>query len=479
MKEDWTKHIAKLAAEHRSKAPDGLVDDVRKEMARRGLHIDQTQQQPVVPGLASKPETQQKPTVPLWGYRRTAVAAAAVALAIAVPFTWKFLQHTSNTQTQIADSRLQHTADAQTQIADHRPHPAADAQGQLLPSAAMDAASVDAQGNADTGLQEQRVAKSGRQQLAAGIDEHQSIEVSEQPLTAMTETPPASSTSSSESSAVSSSESSAVSSASSKATGSSANAGSSVGSTSPVVNSKPQQQRPTTTYQRNPDPFDAYDVADNRSQGASFSLGAFYGAGGSSNLGGNALAMGYASDAVSEYSGMVLGYANEPLTVDAHHNMPIRGGLSVAYQLSSKWSVQMGLTYSYLASDITTTYINRTEETKQRLHYLGLPLTASYTVVGNDHWSAYLTAGGMAEKLVKGQRKNDATNSVSSVSEHRLQWAVKAAAGAAYRFTPQLSIYVEPGVSHYFDNHSGVVNVYKDRPTTFTLDMGVRVNVNK
>ena len=103
MKEDWTKHIAKLAAEHRSKAPDGLLDDVRKEMARRGLHIDQTQQQPVVPGLASKPETQQKPTVPLWNYRRTAVAAAAVALAIAVPFTWKFLQHTSNTQTQIAD----------------------------------------------------------------------------------------------------------------------------------------------------------------------------------------------------------------------------------------------------------------------------------------------------------------------------------------------------------------------------------------
>ena len=107
----------------------------------------------------------------------------------------------------------------------------------------------------------------------------------------------------------------------------------------------------------------------------------------------------------------------------------------------------MGLTYSYLASDITTTYINRTEETKQRLHYLGLPLTASYTVVGNEHWSAYLTAGGMAEKLVKGQRKNDATNSVSSVSEHRLQWSVKAAAGAAYRFTPQLSIYVEPEVS--------------------------------
>lgn len=448
MKEDWTKHIAKLAAEHRSKAPDGLLDDVRKEMARRGLHIDQTQQQPVVPGLAPKPETQQKPTVPLWGYRRTAVAAAAVALAIAVPFTWKFLQHTSNTQTQIADSRLQHTADAQTQIADHRPQPAADAQGQPLLSAAGDAASGDAQQRTGAALQNQPAASGVKQQLAAGIDKHQSTAAGEQPLTAMAESEPASSEAS-------------------------------VGSASPVVKSKPKQQRPTTTYQRNPDPFDAYDLADNRSQGASFSLGAFYGAGGSSNIGGNALAMGYTSDVAIEKSGMLLGYANEPLTVDAHHNMPIRGGLSVAYQLSSKWSVQMGLTYSYLASDITTTYINRTEETKQRLHYLGLPLTASYTVVGNEHWSAYLTAGGMAEKLVKGQRKNDATNSVSSVSEHRLQWSVKAAAGAAYRFTPQLSIYVEPGVSHYFDNHSGVVNVYKDRPTTFTLDMGLRLDLNR
>lgn len=151
----------------------------------------------------------------------------------------------------------------------------------------------------------------------------------------------------------------------------------------------------------------------------------------------------------------------------------------MAYHLSPRWGVQTGLTYSYLSSDITTTYVSNTVVTKQHLHYLGIPLTASYTIVGNEHWKAYIMAGGMAEKLIKGQATDNYSDHTSNISEHRLQWSVKAAAGASYHVTPLLSIYVEPGVSHYFDNHSGVVNVYKNRPTTFTLDMGVRMDINK
>ena len=37
--------------------------------------------------------------------------------------------------------------------------------------------------------------------------------------------------------------------------------------------------------------------------------------------------------------------------------------------------------------------------------------------------------------------------------------------------------YGEPGVSYYFNNHSSVINVYKDRPTSFSLNVGVRYTV--
>lgn len=222
------------------------------------------------------------------------------------------------------------------------------------------------------------------------------------------------------------------------------------------------------------------DLATSRTHKASLSVGAFYGAGNSEdNMGNPHLDAAYDPLFYDYDNHLVLGFVNEPLKVEAHHNMPLRAGLNVAYHLSPRWGVQTGLTYSYLSSDITTTYVSNTVVTKQHLHYLGIPLTASYTIVGNERWKAYIMAGGMAEKLIKGQATDNYSDHTSNISEHRLQWSVKAAAGASYHVTPLLSIYVEPGVSHYFDNHSGVVNVYKDRPTTFTLDMGVRMDINK
>ena len=108
MKEDWTKQIAKRAAEHRSKAPDGLLDDVRKEMERRGLSIE---------------TPQRHKTLPLWTPRRTAVAVAATALALAIPVTWIELK-------KHADSPQIAANDSHTQTINHQPKTA------LRPSAA-------------------------------------------------------------------------------------------------------------------------------------------------------------------------------------------------------------------------------------------------------------------------------------------------------------------------------------------------------
>ena len=41
----------------------------------------------------------------------------------------------------------------------------------------------------------------------------------------------------------------------------------------------------------------------------------------------------------------------------------------------------------------------------------------------------------------------------------------------------QLGIYIEPGVKHYFNNHSRVRNFFKDKPNNFNLQFGLRLNV--
>ena len=81
------------------------------------------------------------------------------------------------------------------------------------------------------------------------------------------------------------------------------------------------------------------------------------------------------------------------------------------------------------------------------------------------------------EKLVKGEQTfND---DKTKIEESRLQWSLQAAAGAEYNVNKTLGLFLEPGISHYFDNHSDVENIYKDKPWSFSLNFGVRINMVK
>ena len=174
---------------------------------------------------------------------------------------------------------------------------------------------------------------------------------------------------------------------------------------------------------------------------------------------------------------MQLGKANVYMAkqheVKAHHAQPVKVGVSLGYRLSSRWAVNTGVTYSYLSSNFAE---DKHVVERQKLHYVGVPLTASYSFLLTRHAEVYVTAGGEVEKLVKGSREMD-NFEPDNLTEKRPQWSVKAAVGGAYHFTPSLSVYAEPGMTHFFDNHSSVVNVYKDRPTSFSLNIGLRFNI--
>ena len=87
--------------------------------------------------------------------------------------------------------------------------------------------------------------------------------------------------------------------------------------------------------------------------------------------------------------------------VRRHHRQPIKAGVSLRYHISDRWSVQTGVNYSYHSSDIEEENLT----TEQRLHFLGIPVAASYSVWHTDHFNVYLTAGGEVEKLVRGTQR--------------------------------------------------------------------------
>lgn len=160
-----------------------------------------------------------------------------------------------------------------------------------------------------------------------------------------------------------------------------------------------------------------------------------------------------------------------------HHKLPVKGGLSLRYSLDDRWSVQTGVNYSYHSSEIEM----GGEDIDQQLHFIGVPVAVGYNVWGNRHVNVYLTAGGEVEKLVKGRRTVSYTGQQRNedVKMSRPLLSVQMSAGAEYRATRAVSLYIEPGVSYHFDNGSGVSTIYSDKPFEFGLSMGVRVDINR
>lgn len=165
----------------------------------------------------------------------------------------------------------------------------------------------------------------------------------------------------------------------------------------------------------------------------------------------------------------------------ADHHLPLRLGLSFRYQLTQKWSVETGLTYTYLSSDIKRKVAANPFlfQIEQKLHYVGIPVNAEYLLLENKHFNVYASAGTMVEKMVRGRRNDEYNGQSEKVSIHPLQFSLNCAAGAEWKMSRLLSVYAEPGLTYHFDNHSHVPTYYQDKPLGFNLNLGVRIDFRR
>lgn len=164
-------------------------------------------------------------------------------------------------------------------------------------------------------------------------------------------------------------------------------------------------------------------------------------------------------------------------TEKKHHNRPISYGLSVSYGLNKRLSLSTGVVYTQAVSDFTHLIGQEGVTDRQTLTYVGVPLAVSYRVLSGKHFSAYVKAGGQADFNVSAKMKTE--NVETEKDKDRPQFSVDAALGAEYRFLPHLGIYVEPGIKYYVDNKSSVENIFKERPCTFNLQLGLRFTINE
>ena len=165
------------------------------------------------------------------------------------------------------------------------------------------------------------------------------------------------------------------------------------------------------------------------------------------------------------------------------HKLPIKAGLSVRYKITPRLSLESGVTYSYLSSELTAGSKGNRYETEQTLQYIGIPLKVNYSLWGNRYWEVYVSAGGEVEKCVAGKSETDYVVDGKKVStDHEdvkvkpLQCSLNAAAGLQFNILPNLGVYAEPGVGYYFNNGSKVETIYKEKPFNFNLKAGLRLS---
>ena len=164
------------------------------------------------------------------------------------------------------------------------------------------------------------------------------------------------------------------------------------------------------------------------------------------------------------------------------HYMPLVVGLSVNKSLTSRWSMETGLRYTFLRSDFLSLSEVMNRETIQRIHYIGIPLKINYRILTYNGFSLYGQGGGALDIPINGSqyvleyspKLGTSTNTTINIYAP-LQWSVEGGLGIQYHFTPSFSIYAEPSFKYYFNSGSEIKTIRQDKPFEFTIPIGLRL----
>ena len=138
------------------------------------------------------------------------------------------------------------------------------------------------------------------------------------------------------------------------------------------------------------------------------------------------------------------------------HAFPIQVGARVAFSWHDRWGVETGLSFMHFNS--------WTEERRQNMEYLGIPLFVNYRMADLQNLSFYASAGGQAFKCFAG-----------NAPDKPWLFSIGLGVGAEYFFSPLVSMYAEPGADLYF--HTGESrNYYTDHPFALSLSLGIRLH---
>ena len=185
-------------------------------------------------------------------------------------------------------------------------------------------------------------------------------------------------------------------------------------------------------------------------------------------------------DSVDNYNTNHLFHLSEPLSVNCA--LPVKTGFSLILPLSKGFALESGIDYAFHQATVTYGITNiATIQEDYRMHYLGIPVKAVFSLADWEKAHLYATCGGEMEWMIAGRvQSKDAVRATAErlrIKEHPLLFSLMAAAGIEYGFNARLGLYAEPGIAWHFKPQGTLPNYYREHPLAFDLHLGLRFNL--
>ena len=173
---------------------------------------------------------------------------------------------------------------------------------------------------------------------------------------------------------------------------------------------------------------------------------------------------------------------NDKLQEEREYAQPITAGITASFEINRRWSVITGLEYSRLSSRARSGIDSVAVSNRQVIHYLGIPVGASYSLWNRKNISIAASAYGRLDipvassNVIEHHNGSIITYTQTLPMKVPLQWSLGAGLCFQYTLGANISIYAEPQLQYHFNPGGNVPTTWTERPLDFAVPIGIRFN---
>jgi len=163
--------------------------------------------------------------------------------------------------------------------------------------------------------------------------------------------------------------------------------------------------------------------------------------------------------------------------------LPVSVGAGVKFEFTPRWSLGVGLNYTYLSRtfDGTYTHVNEagiidnavTSDIRNSQHYIGIPVNAYFNIVNSKHVNFYAYAGGTVEKCLMDKYLVLSDSIVHREKVKGVQASANVGIGAEFMLGEHIGLYLDPSLRYYFDCGQPK-SIRTMQPLMLGLELGLR-----